>query len=259
MKRFIAFIMAAALLLCLSVGVSAEGAQYTLHMDRNGKTLLDADGKAVNGNIKNKAVAEFYSVMNGTPVNWVNFNYVDFEVLVDADGNVTLGKETLSALDGTFRTSSNAEVGVYIAPDKYQATGDGEVTFTIIGFDGTEIGSGTATTGFDDFGRRVVSCLCENCDENQDDHLHMMICGHYYCEAGDAGHLAGACEVPGHMNCDGDCHDLCTNCQQPLCSGKHGEGVCEHVHKWLTGPGWAVCETCGRVEYRQHGQVKIIP
>lgn len=261
MRRIIAFIMTAVMLFCLSVCVfaDAQSAEYTLHMDRNGKTLLDADGNSVKGEIKDKAVAEFYKVMKGAAVNWANFNYNEFEVLVDADGNVSLGKQTLSLLDGTFRTSSNAEVGLYVKPDRYQASGEGEVTFTVIGFDGTEVGSSTATTELDGCGTLVFNCPCINCDENQDNDLHMMICGHYYCEAGEAGHKAGACGTPGHMNCDGDCHDLCTNCQQPLCSGKHGEGVCEHVHKWLVGPGWAICETCGKAEYREYPLITLVP
>ena len=268
MRRVIAFIMTAAMLLCLSVCVFAEdapGAQYTLYMDRNGKTLLDADGNSVKGELKDQAVAEFRRVLQDTLINWANFNYTEFEVFVDGDGNVTLGKQTLSLLDGTFRTSSNAEVGLYVAPDKYQGSGEGEVTFAILGFDGTEVGSATATAKMNDCGVFVIDCLCENCDENQDKNLHMMVCGHYYCEAGDVGHGVGACGVPGHMNCDGDCHDLCTNCQQPLCSGKHGEGVCEHVHQWLTGCNknheviWAVCETCGKTTFPEYPQVNLIP
>ena len=259
MKRIIAFVMTAAMLLCLSVCAFAEDAQYTLRLDRNGKTLLDAGGKAVSGELRDKAVAAYFRVLNGTPINWANFNYQDFEVFVDGDGNVTLGKQTVSLLDGSFRTSSNAEVGLYVTPNYYQASGEGEVTFKILSFDGSEIGSATAVTELDEFGNRVFDCLCENCDENQSDHLHMMICGHYYCEEGDVGHMAGACGVPGHMNCDGDCHDACPNCQQPLCSGMHGEGVCEHVHKWLTGPGWAYCETCGKVECWKGPIVNTIP
>jgi len=261
MRRTIAFIMTVVMLLSLSVCVFAENAaQYTLHMDRNGKTLLDADGKAVNGAIKEKAVTEFYRVMNGVAVNWVNFNYDEFEVIVDADGEVKLGKQTLSLLDGTFRTSSNAEVGVYVTPCKYQVVSEGEVTFAVVGFDGTVVGSGTAKTVYDEItGSFVFECICPNCDDNQPDNLHMMICGHYACEEGEVGHGAGVCGTPGHMNCDGDCHDVCPNCQQPLCSGKHGEGVCEHVHQWLTGPGWAICETCGKTEYREYTPITIVP
>ena len=259
MKRFIAFLLTAVMLFALSVCAFAAEAQYTLHMDRNGKTLLDADGNAVSGAVKDKAVAEFYSLMNGVNINWMDFNYDEFEVKVDDSGNVALGKQTLSLLDGTFRTSSDAEVGLFVKPDRYQASGEGEVTFAVVGFDGTEVGSATAVTELDGNGSLVFNCLCENCDENQGDHLHMMICGHYYCEEGDVGHGAGACGVPGHMNCDGACHDLCTNCQQPLCSGKHGEGLCEHVHKWLISPWWAVCETCGRVECSEGTFVNLVP
>lgn len=259
MKRFIAFLLTAVMLFALSVCAFAAEAQYTLHMDRNGKTLLDADGNAVSGAVKDKAVAEFYSLMNGVNINWMDFNYDEFEVKVDDSGNVALGKQTLSLLDGTFRTSSDAEVGLFVKPDRYQASGDGEVTFAVVDFDGTEIGSADATTEFDDCGRRVFNCLCINCEENQDDNLHMMVCGHYSCEAGDVGHKAGECGTPGHMNCDGNCHDLCTNCQEPLCSGMHGVGVCEHVHKWIISPVWAYCETCGKAEYNEKIAVNLIP
>ena len=262
MRRFIAFIMTAVMLLCLSVCVFADDgqeSQYTLHMDRNGKTLLDADGNSVNGIVREKAIAEFYRIMRGIPVNWVEFNYTELEVNVDGEENVTLGKQTFSLLDGTFRTSSNAEVGLYVLPDKYLASGDGEVTFTIVGFDGTEVGSVTAVTELDEYGNYAFNCPCRNCDENQDNCPHIMICGHYVCEEGAVGHGAGACGTPGHMNCDGTCHDLCTNCQQPLCSGMHGEGVCEHVHQWIVTPEWAVCETCGAAVFEKRPEVNLVP
>lgn len=262
MRRTIAVIITLVMLMSISLcafAEDAESAQYTLHMDRNGKTLLDADGKAVSGGIKDKAVAEFYRLMKGVPVNWVNFNYNEFEVAVDGSGNVTLGKQTMSLLDGTFRTSSNAEAALYESPDKYHACGEGETTFAIVGFDGEEIASAAASTEMDANGRMIVNSACSNCGENQTNALHAMVCGHYACEEGEAGHGAGACGTVGHMNCDGRDHDLCTNCKKPLCSGKHGEGVCEHVHQWLTGPGWALCETCGHASYWELIPVTVIP
>ncbi len=129
MKRTISIILTLVMLLGLSLCAfadDAEGAQYTLHMDRNGKTLLDADGKAVSGGLKDRAVAAFYRVMNGVPVDWTGFNYDEFEVIVDDSDNVTLGKQTLSLLDGSFRTSSNAEAVVFESPDKYHGCGEGE-------------------------------------------------------------------------------------------------------------------------------------
>lgn len=262
MRRTIAIIMTVVMLLSLSLCAFAENeeaAQYTLHMDRNGKTLLDADGKAVSGDIKDKAVAEFYRLMNGVPVNWVNFNYNEFEVIVDAAGNVTLGKQTLSLLDGTFLTSSNAEAALYESPEKYHAAGDGETTFALIGYDGSEVASAAASTEMDANGRLIPNCPCPNCGENQTETLHAMICGHYDCEEGAEGHGAGACGTPGHMNCDGREHGKCANCQEPLCSGKHGTGVCQHVHQWLTGPGWALCETCGEARYYEIPPITLIP
>lgn len=263
MRRTISLILTVFLLLSLSVCAFAE-AQYTLHMDRNGKTLLDADGKPVSGAVKDAAVTEFYGLMQGTPVNWMNYNYMEFEVAADDDGNVSLGKQTVSLQDGTFRTSSNAEVAMYIKPDEYRGCGLGEVTFAVVGFDGQEVGSSEATTEYDEYGRILIKSICPNCDENQDTDLHMMICGHYYCEEGAVGHGGGACGTPGHMNCDGGCHDICTNCLKPLCSGLHGVGVCEHVHKWIIAGRfgevkWAYCETCGEMKYNEAPLITLVP
>ena len=262
MKRTISIILTLAMLLSLSLcafAEDAEEAQYTLHMDRNGKTLLDADGKAVSGAVKDKAVAAFYRVMNGVPVDWTTFNYDEFEVIVDDSDNVTLGKQTLSLLDGTFRTSSNAETVVFESPDKYHGCGDGEATLAIVGYDGVEVASATASPEMNEYGTLVPNCPCTFCGENQDSSLHAMICGHYECEEGAEGHGAGACGTPDHMNCDGREHGKCTNCQKYLCSGKHGEGVCQHVHQWLTGPGWAICETCGQSRYVEWPVITLIP
>ena len=232
MKRIISFFLAAVMLVALSAAAFADGGSYTLYMDRNGKVVQDAGGTKISGRLQEKIFQKFYKLMQNVPVNWDKFDYASYEVTVGEDGSVTFGKQTMGALDGSTVISGDAEIVIFETPKNFHAVNTGETTITHLDFYGKEQEVSQISVKAISTGAKIISNICPKCSQDQGKGFHHMVCGHYSCEVGEVGHGAGACGVPGHMNCDGLDHSTCPNCLKPLCSGVHGVGVCEHVHNW---------------------------
>lgn len=259
MKRIVSVLLAAVMLLSVSAAAFAEES-YTLYMDRNGKIVKDAADTKIHGKVQEKVFQKFYQLMQGVPVNWDKFDYAEYEVTVGDDGSVTFGQQTMAALDGSSVVSGNAEVVIFETPQKFHAVSSGETAVTHYDFYGQELDVSQITVKAVSTGEKLISNICPKCGQNQEKNFHLMVCGHYSCEVGTAGHGAGACGVPGHMSCDGKDHGICPNCLKRLCSGEHGVGVCEHVHSWqFDGAGFSpdgkywvtrtYCPVCGEYYY----------
>ena len=232
MKRIVSFLLAAVMLIALSASAFADAGNYTLYMDRNGKVVQDASGTKIGGRLQEKIFQKFYKLMQNVPVNWDKFDYASYEVTVGEDGSVTFGKQTMGALDGSTVISGDAEIVIFETPKNFHAVNSGETTITHFDFYGEELDVSQVSVKAISTGAKLLSNICPKCGQDQGKGFHLMVCGHYSCQVGEVGHGAGACGVPGHMNCDGLDHSPCSNCLKPLCSGAHGVGVCEHVHNW---------------------------
>lgn len=231
MKRFTAFLLVVAILSCAAVFASADSAtEYTLVFTPEGRMVKDTDGNKVNGAVSDKVFSKIYLLAEDGKINMNGVKSSEFEVLIDEAGNVTFGKQTLTASDGTVYTSSNAEAVIFQKPNSFYACGSGDSTLAALNSSGAEITSSAAHVTAMTSGKNLIVNPCSNCGDNQADTLHALSCGHFTCDVGEVDHGTASCGVEGHFKCDGNNHSICSNCLKPLCQGEHGVGVCKHIH-----------------------------
>ncbi len=231
MKRFTAFLLVVAILSCAVVFASADSAaEYTLVFTPQGRMVKDTDGNKVNGSVSDKVFSKIYLLAEDGEINMNGVKSSEFEVLIDEAGNVTFGKQTLTASDGTVYTSSNAEAVIFQKPNRFYACGGGDSTLAVCNPSGAEITSSEAHVTAMTSGKNLIVNPCAQCGDNQSDRLHALSCGHFTCDVGEIDHGTASCGIEGHFKCDGNNHGICSNCLKPLCQGEHGTGVCKHTH-----------------------------
>lgn len=230
MKRCAAFLLVFALLFSIAAFSSAEGGtQLSLVFTPEGRMVKDLSGNKISGELSNKVFERIYTLTSNNSFDLKGAS-TEFEVFADEAGNISFGKQTLTAKDGTVYVSSNAEAVLFVQPNRFYGCGAGESVLTVIDGAGQELSSSTAKVTAMTSGKNLVINPCPNCGDNQTERLHAMSCGHFSCEEGEVDHGSASCGCAGHFKCDGEDHGICPNCLESLCVGEHGEGVCEHKH-----------------------------
>lgn len=230
MKRFTAFLLIIALLSCSAVFSSADSPQLRLVLTAEGRFVEDFDFNKVNGDVSSDAFERLYTLVGEGNIDLSGIASSEIELLVDENGSVTFGAQTLTAKDGSIYVSSNAEAVIFNKLNRFVGCGAGESVLSVCDRAGNEVSSSIASVTAMTSGKNLVVCLCPNCGDNQSDRLHTMSCGHFSCDEGEVDHGSASCGNVGHFKCDGNDHGICPNCLEPLCEGQHGEGVCKHTH-----------------------------
>lgn len=231
MKRFAAFMLVFSMLFAIAAFSSADSStELRLVFTAEGRVVKDLNGNKVNGALSDKIFSRLYSLTQNSKFDHGAVESSEIEVFLDEDGNISFGKQVLTAKDGTVYESSNAEAVVFDSSNRFTGCGTGESVLTVIDAAGQEISSSTVNVTAMTSGRNLVVNPCPKCGDNQYDRLHAMSCGHFSCEEGEVDHGSASCGKEAHFKCDGKDHGLCPNCLEPLCEGEHGAGVCKHIH-----------------------------
>jgi len=231
MKRFTAFLLIIAMLLCVAVFSFADSsAQYRLVLSAEGRFLEDLSGNKVNGDVSAGAFERLYTLVGEGNIDLNGIVCSEIEVMLDEYSSVSLGRQTVTAKDGSVYVSSNAEAVIFTKLNRFVGCGAGESLLSVCDGAGNEISSSLASVTAMTSGKNLVVCLCPKCGDNQLDRLHAMSCGHFSCEEGEVDHGPAPCGCVGHFKCDGKDHGICPNCLERLCEGEHGENVCKHTH-----------------------------
>ena len=231
MKRFTAFLLVAAMLMCTAAFAAADSAsELTLVFTPEGRMVKDMDGNKVSGAVSDRIFHKIYLLAEDGRIDLNGVKSSEFEVLVDENGNITFGRQTLTAKDGTVYTSSNAEAVIFQHPNGFYPCGAGEAELTVSNASGAEIAASTAKVTSMTSGKNLIVNPCSQCGDNQAESFHALSCGHFSCDVGEVDHGTAPCGLAGHFKCDEEDHGVCPNCLGRLCEGEHGVGVCKHTH-----------------------------
>lgn len=223
--------------------------------------ISSSDGHAVYGEKRALALAAA-DALTALGCSWNDVVSMSFEMLVDADGGITMTKETVECVNGVVVTNRRpsalhaADSGTLVPV----AAGRSSVTYH------NALGEELARLSVrvtEENGELTLNCPCPQCGTEQGGKVHILPCGHFSCAtAGESGHAVAECGIAGHCKRDGGQHAKCTNCLKPLCTGGgHGTGICEHQHTWqqasyrapsatAAGESVAKCIICG-ITYTQ--------
>ena len=262
MKKFAALFLALAMMFILAVPAFADSAEsvhhYTMVITGNSKETYEGQEKTsvtMAGNLN----TQLYKLLDTDMQDRSLFDTMTVEFDY-ANRSFTAAKESLVGKNGFTYVSSNPAAVFIDAPTRYHASGLGQSQITVTNAQGEEVDSFTVNVGGGK-NTKVLTAACSKCGADMGTVPHLLVCGHFSCQDGAAGHGYAECGIAGHFKCDGKEHGTCTNCLKPLCEGEHGEGICEHVHSWVMGWTWGVvgwqwtqcpyyvCSTCGATTY----------
>lgn len=258
MKRYLSLLLCLVLALGLAVPAWADGESYEMLITRTEKLVYRA-GQVVGQPISGECNAKLYDVIDLPLHDRELFDTVKLS-FVDTEDGLSMTAQELIGHNAYTYTSSAPEVCFLLSGTELLPTGNGEAEIVAYDALGEEVDRFTVTVSGGS-SKRIIA-PCSKCGVDQGTVLHLMECGHFSCETGAAGHGKGKCAVTGHYNCDGKDHGLCSNCLSWLCTGEHGEGICQHVHSWnyvssanywpYCEPGvpMRICSTCGAREYQ---------
>ena len=206
------------------------------------------DGQGLYGELRQRCVDITNMLTMNTSPDWQLMQSRCFEFYFGEDGDIVPAKTSVSYHDGIDVQCVNPQVVFISGSLSLVPIAEGRAILSYENRLGDELIRLNVRCAYDEAGQLKLHAPCESCGGNQEGQLHMLICGHYSCQAGFdmAGHEKAQCGIAGHCASEGE-HGRCKNCLEPMCTGDgHGYGLCLHEHNWMPiSAHSSQCVSCG--------------